>query len=94
MDNRDTYVSLILWFAYAQNFKLLTLGAHAPEGYSTVCIVAPRAIRCRNSSSSDFSAIRACNLKREFSLKRFVPKLWRNLLTSSIIIAPASFQGS
>ena len=48
-----------LWFAYAQKFKLLTLGAHAPEGYSTVCIVAPRAIRCRNSSSSDFSAIRA-----------------------------------
>ena len=50
MDNRDTY---------AQNFKLLTLGAHVPDGYSTVCIVAPRAIRCRNSSSSDFRAIRA-----------------------------------
>ena len=46
-------------------------------------ILAPRAIRRTNSSISDFSAIRAWNIKRDFSLKRFVPKLWRRLLTSS-----------
>ena len=46
-------------------------------------ILAPRAIRRTNSSISDFSAIRAWNIKRDFSLKRFVPKLWRRLLTSN-----------
>ena len=63
-------------------------GLHFSAFILSVClcvfpILEPRAVRRTNSSISDFCAIWALNIKRDFSLKRFVPKLWRRLLTSS-----------